>query len=272
MKKISLLALIVLSFMACKNDTSKPETKPESSIKTQNTESENNKKEPISFVNAIETAHKKEAFLKEAAVQFELILSFGGNEILNGLATFSTDSSEGKIEMTNGDVIIYKEDQVYYSPSITNTQRIRFNAYTWSYFFLFPYKLSDEGTIWNSYPETQLGGEKYSTKKLSFEANTGDAPDDWYVVYANPNSNLVEVAAYIVTAGKTKAEAEADPHAIKYEDFIGIKNIPFARKWTFWEWDSELGLTQQIGEGTIKNITFLNDDKLFEVPQHFKKI
>ena len=53
MKKISLLALIVLSFMACKNDTSKTETNPESSIKTQNTESENNKKEPISFVNAI---------------------------------------------------------------------------------------------------------------------------------------------------------------------------------------------------------------------------
>tara|TARA_R110002012_G_scaffold319389_2_gene539792 strand:- start:179015 stop:179824 length:810 start_codon:yes stop_codon:yes gene_type:complete len=269
MKKICLFAFLVISFIACKNNTSKPENDNEND---QIISSDTINTTEIPFVNAIEKAHQKEAFLKESAIQFELVLNFGGNEILNGLATFSTDSSEGKIEMTNGDVIIYKEDQVYYSPSITNTQRVRFNAYTWSYFFMLPYKLNDEGTIWSSYSETQLGDEKYNTKHLSFKANTGDAPDDWFVIYSNLNSNLVEVAAYIVTAGKTKAEAEADPHAIRYEDFVGVKNIPFARKWTFWEWDSKLGLTKQIGEGTLKNITFLEVENSFEVPQNFKKI
>ncbi|MGY0392787.1 hypothetical protein ACW5R3_09560 [Bizionia sp. KMM 8389] len=269
MKKITLLTLLTISLFACKNDakdansqTQEPNETVEETVLT----------EVNPFVNAIETVHQKEAFLNESAVQFQLAVSFGGNEILNALTTLSTDSTEGKFEMSNGDVIIYKKDQVFYSPSIKNTERVRFNAYTWSYFFLFPYKLSDAGTVWESYPNSQLGDVDYNVEKLSFEGDLGDTPDDWYVVYANKNSNLLEVAAYIVTAGKTTEEAEADPHAIKYEDFASVNNIPFARHWTFWGWETELGLTKQIGEANLSDIKFIDSDNAFEVPAHYLKI
>lgn len=264
MKHIFMLTCLLLCSTACKETTNKKASQ-KTEISKKNTTN--------SFVTSIETSHKKTAFLKESVVQFQISILFEGNEILNGSASFATDSSKGKLELSNGDVIIYSHNQVYYSPSITNTQRVRFNAYTWNYFFLFPYKLSDEGTVWHSYTNSELDGGKYNAQKLTFEANTGDAPDDWYVVYANKNSNLIEAAAYIVTSGKTIEEAEADPHAIKYEDFASVKNIPIARKWTFWEWKENLGLTKQIGEATLKNITFIEEDStLFEVPKGFLKI
>ncbi|WP_104734123.1 DUF6503 family protein [Hanstruepera ponticola] len=264
MTKYLFLTCLFLCITACKNDSTKNNSTDELS-------SSNSELSINTFVSSIEKAHKKEHFLKESAIQLQLNIQFGGNERLNGTVTFSTDSSKGKLELSNGDTIIYIDNEVFYSPSITNTQRIRFDAYTWSYFLLFPYKLSDDGTVWNSYPNSQLGDIKYNAQKLSFKSGVGDAPDDWYVVYSNPNSNLLEVAAYIVTSGKTIEEAEADPHAIKYEDFVAVNNIPFARKWTFWEWEAKLGLTHQIGEATLKNIKFIEDQKLFEVPQDFLK-
>jgi hypothetical protein len=32
----------------------------------------------------------------------------------------------------------------------------------------------------------------YLTEKLTFKSGTGDAPDDWYVVYADKKTNLLE--------------------------------------------------------------------------------
>jgi hypothetical protein len=47
----------------------------------------------------------------------------------------------------------------------------------------------------------------YLTEKLTFKSGTGDAPDDWYVVYADKKTNLLETA-YIVTLKAGKEEAE----------------------------------------------------------------
>jgi hypothetical protein len=37
---------------------------------------------------------------------------------------------------------------------------------------------------------------KYLTEKLTFKSGTGDAPDDWYVVYADKKTNLLEKHRY----------------------------------------------------------------------------
>eukprot|EP00903_Cladosiphon_okamuranus_P000645 g643.t1 len=102
-----------------------------------------------------------------------------------------------------------------------------------------------------------LSDKVYLTSKLSFEPGTGDAPDDWYVLYADPDSKLLQVAAYIVTAGKDKAEAEKDPHAIEYLNYQNTGGIPIATEWKFWGWQADQGLTDQLG--VIKVLTHHND-------------
>ncbi|MEO1714011.1 MAG: hypothetical protein AAFU60_11830, partial [Bacteroidota bacterium] len=120
---------------------------------------------------------------------------------------------------------------------------------------------------------TPIARKDYRSEKLSFEASIGDAPEDWYIIYANPSTNLLEVAAYIVTANKSVEEAEADPHAIEYTDFTTVEEIPFAQRWVFWEWREEQGLTQELGSGEVSNIKLLiAAPMLQDVPEGFVEV
>ena len=213
--------------------------------------------EEETFVQKTEKAHEIEAFKKQEAIQFDIKITFGGKERLDGKVTLLTNSSKGLIAFKNGTKIIYNQDKVYYSPEITDTKGIRFDAYTWAYFFMFPYKMSDQGTIWKNYENKEKDALNYNSQRLTFESGTGDAPDDWYVVYTNKKNNLVNKAAYIVTAHNSKEEAEKNPHAIKYSDYQVFDSIPIATQWSFWEWIAGTGLTKEIGNAQLSGIKFI---------------
>lgn len=216
--------------------------------------------ETFTFTKKIEKAHQTKEFLSNEAIQFNLKLEFGGTERINAQIKMLTNSSKGVITYANGAKIIFDRDKVFYSPTIPNAASVRFDAYTWSYFFLFPHKLSDPGTIWTAYTNSEKDNENYYTEKLTFTSGTGDAPDDWYVVYANATSNLIEKAAYIVTLQSDKEAAEKNPHAIQYLDYKEISGIPIATKWVFWGWEEGKGLTDELGHATLTNIQFVKVD------------
>lgn len=227
--------------------------------------------EKENFVEKIEKAHQKTDFLAKQAVQFDFKLEFGGKERMDAQFTILTNSSQGVIEYKNGSKIIFDKDKVFYTEGIPNEKSVRFDAFTWEYFFLFPYKLSDPGTIWTAYENKEKNHEEYLTEKLTFESGTGDAPDDWYVVYVDKTTNLIEKAAYIVTANGNKEEAEKNPHAIQYLDYKKIDGIPIATKWVYWEWKKGEGLTNKIGNASLTNIKFVTvDEETFRIDSSFK--
>jgi len=187
------------------------------------------------FASNIESAHKKGLYTKSYATQFDIEIEFGGNE-----------------------------------PGLKK-EKVRFDAYTWSYFFQFPYKLADQGTIWTDYKSET---DEYESKKLSFSAGTGDAPDDWYVIYTNPKTGLINHSAYIVTAHGTKEEAEKHPHAIEYTDYKEINGIPVAHSWTFKNWNKDSGLGSKIGSAKVSNVTFIASEEglIFDVLEKYQEI
>lgn len=261
MKNI-LIILVIITLTGCKK-----EVKNDSVIENNETQIIENRTNP--FTNAIETAHKKEAFLNNKTIRFDIDLTFGGRQILDATISVSTNSEYSIIEMKNGENIYIHNDKVYCSPGLKDDCSVRFSAYTWSYFFLFPYKLNDEGTKWASYASSEPE-KRFNTSKLTFEANIGDAPEDWYILYSDKNTNIIDHAAYIVTLGKTTEEAEKDPHAIQYLDYKSINGIPFAHNWMFWEWRTEEGLTNKIGSATLSNIRFIGDLKTdFKIPDGY---
>lgn len=211
----------------------------------------------LAFVEETEAAHELDAFSSHETISFDIIVEFGGSQRLKARMTLGTDSGAGLIEYDNGQKLLFKGDELYSTNGLSEKKGLRFTAYTWSYFFLFPYKLSDAGTNWEDYVANhRIGDKAHDTAKLTFEAGTGDAPDDWYIAYGDPDTHLIEVAAYIVTAGASQAEAEEDPHAIKYEDYRLIDGVPIAHEWTFWSWRSERGLTDRLGQASIHNVRF----------------
>jgi len=217
-------------------------------------------------IEQIEKAHKKSTVIENNAVAFDITLNFGGNEVLSGTITLAGNSSKGLIQLKDGSEILYLEDKVYYSDPEKNPRSMRFTAYTWSYFLLFPYKLSDPGTNWGDLEQRELAGKTFDFQKLTFDAGTGDAPDDWYLMYSDPKNHLIEYAAYIVTAGSTQSEAEEDPHAIQYADYKEVDGVPFAHNWTFWEWREQEGLTKELGNAQLSNFRFVGKtEDLFSI-------
>ncbi|UQD57344.1 hypothetical protein [Flavobacterium sp. K5-23] len=226
---------------------------------------------PETFTEKTEKAHQKEIFSIKQAIQFDLKLDFGGQERMDAKFTILTNSTEGVIEFKNGSKIVYNNDKVYYSPTIPNEEAVRFDAFTWGYFFLFPYKLTDPGTIWNPYTNNEKDKDNFNSEKLTFKSGTGDAPDDWYVVYTDIKTNLLAKAAYIVTIGGNKEEAEKNPHAIQYLDYKEIDGVQVATKWVFWGWKEGTGLTDEIGHAALTNIKFVTvDESTFKTDANFK--
>ncbi|WP_418262409.1 hypothetical protein [Flavobacterium faecale] len=225
------------------------------------------------FVAKAEKAHQKEAFNSQEAIQFDFKLFFGGKERMDATLTLLTNSSKGLIEFRNGAKIIYDHDKVFYSPDVPSEKSVRFDAYTWSYFFLFPYKMSDGGTIWSPYNNPATNKEQYETQKLTFASGTGDAPEDWYVVYTNQETHLVEQLAYIVTANASKTEAEKEPHGIQYKNFQTVNGIPFATEWQFCGWSEEKEFGENIGNASLTNIKFITvEADTFTPGKDFKTI
>ena len=222
MKFIYTLAFSALLFTSCNSATEE----------NTNTYTESN----VEFVKKADIAHHTKAFYEKEAVSFDLHLDFGGKPRMHGKLTMLTNSRKGIFELEDGNTIIYNDGKVYHSPGVAKPDKVRFDAYTWSYFFLFPYKMGDQGTVWSDFPTKEMNGTTYDVNKLTFEANTGDAPDDWYVVYTDKETNLVATAAYIVTFSKSQTEAEQNPHAITYSKYKEVDGIPVATEWTFSDW------------------------------------
>lgn len=223
----------------------------------------------LTFVEEVEQAHKKEAFLSHQVIVFDLDLFFGGQSRLSGKFFTKTNSKDALIIYNTGDTLIINNDNVYASSLFKKEKVLRFDAYTWTYFFLLPYKLSDQGAIIND-----MGlADAHKKAKLTFKENIGDAPDDWYMLHVDKQNNLLDYVAYIVTANKTKEEAEEDPHAIKYSSYIDVDGVPVSTQWEFFEWREGEELSKKLGEATVKNISFINEEEaFFKAPKHFIEI
>lgn len=224
----------------------------------------------LSPIETIEKAYKKDEFLSHNAIEVDMVISFGGKERLDAKMTFLTNSTKGKIELKDGSFLYYDGAKVFHSADLKNEKAARFDAYTWMYFLLFPNKLDDQGTIWSDVESAQLNNKTYNSQRLTFEANTGDAPDDWYIVYSDPQTHLIDYVAYIVTVNKSTEAAEADPHAIGYSNFNMIDGIPVAHNWEFYEWSRTSGLGKVIGDATIRSAKFVKTTpNTFDIPEGF---
>lgn len=266
MKKIIVLSVITLIF-GCKETSKKVE---EAVVEVKKQVVKGN-----SFTSSIEKAHQKDVFLSKNAISYNIEVAFGGSTILDGMVTQLTNGAKIRIDEKNGTKVIFDNKETFICPKDAVDPMARFHIFTWAYFFSLPYKLNDDGTIWSGVSNRNWGKAKfmYPTAKLTFEAGTGDAPDDWYVVYKHPETDVLEGAAYIVSFGKDLATAEKEPHAIKFSNFTTVDGVPFATNWTFHMWSEAEGYGDQIGEAKLTNIKFLgNIEALFNRPENSKLI
>lgn len=250
---------ILLSLSACMNDT------PGDGAKDQRTD----------LVRAIETAHHKTEYLSNATISFDIELHWGGGKALQANVLQRTDGTRIRVRKTTGSDILFDGADKWLTTAGQEDPNARFDLFTWHYFFSLPWKLSDPGTRWQPLPDRVLEGYDCRSGRLSFEPGTGDAPDDWYLVFSDKKDGLLRGAVYIVTYGGKDAEAAGkNPHAIIYSDFRPVEGIPIAHTWTFYGWDTDsLDKKEALGTAVIRNVHFAAENpEDFAVPAGAKKI
>lgn len=225
------------------------------------------------FVAPIERAHSAAIWRQKEAFQSGIAVRFGGNTILEGRMLTTPSMSRTRLEIASGAVAIWDGEDAWVSPGAAEFPEARFHALTWPYFLSAPMKLRDPGARVGPSGSKELRGERFDTAKLTFDPGVGDTPDDWYVLYRSPESGRLHAMAYIVTFGTIREEAEKEPHAVTYDDYVNVEEVPIPTRWTFWMWNEEQGIHgEPIGEVTLENPSFVAPEAgAFAVPEDARK-
>lgn len=263
-KLLFLLIIVFILIAGCADSTSSSESYTE--VKQHQA--------PNDFVSAIESAENFKTYSTYDGLAFDLKLIWGGKEGLNANIVSKTNSS--KVKMTDGEnsTAIYDGKKIWLSPATAKWQGARFDLFTWQYFFMAPFKLSDPGTRWEMLGKKELNGKQYDTAKLSFSEGTGDADKDWYIIFKDPETNLVKAMAYIVTFSRSQEEAEKSPSIILYDDYQTINDVKFPTSWTFRKWKETDGVYGDIrGTAQINNVKLIKDvESDFLIPADARKL
>ena len=75
----------------------------------------------------------------------------------------------------------------------------RFWSLTPYYFVGLPFVLADEGIEFEAMEPTELEGSTYDLVRVTFAEGTGDAAEDFYVLYLNPDNGQLDALRYVVS-------------------------------------------------------------------------
>ena len=227
------------------------------------------------FAQLIEEAHAKTLWMTKEAIKFDLVVEFGGNTIIDGTMTMLTSTGKTRIDLKDSinTVLIFNGEKSFISPANSTFGGARFHLLTWSYFLAAPFKLNDPGSKLEEQGNKNMFGTEVPVARLTFESGTGDTPDDWYIVFKNPDDGTLSALSYIVTFGKSVEQANSDPHAVVYKDYELIDGILLSKTWDFYGWTEENGFSKEtIGKVTLSNIQFISTSEAdFNVSENSKE-
>ncbi len=225
------------------------------------------------FAASIEQAHGASAWRARRALQSSIVVQFGSATAIDGTMLMETNGARSRFELKDGTILVFDGDHAWVSPAAASFARARFHTRTWPYFLAAPMKLRDPGTTLELSGSRDLFGKACATAKLSFEAGVGDSPDDWYVIYQDPETKRLSGLAYVVTYGKSLEEAEKEPHAVRYENFVTVDGVMIPTEWSFWLWSEAEGFYgNPIGKVTLSDVRFADPpDSAFAKPEDAKE-
>lgn len=111
------------------------------------------------------------------------------------------------------------------------------------YFFALPFVLADPGITYEDLGKRPFDGKDYDVVKVGYKEGVGEAPEDQYLLYLDPDTHRLHLLLYSVTY--FNAENATRYNAAIYEDWQEVYDLWVPRKMTSHQWDAE---AEQIGE------------------------
>jgi hypothetical protein len=146
------------------------------------------------------------------------------------------------------------------------------NARFWSltpyYFVAMPFVLADPGVNLALDGQMTAEGETYDLVRVTFDAGTGDAPDDYYVLLLDPETDRVGGVRYVVSYPGFFPEGGTTPERLMlYEGAQTASGITLQEGFRSFAWTAD-GVGEPAAQGTVSDVRFVPDapDSLFAMP------
>lgn len=220
MKKIALLAIAFIALSSCNNETTPKAQEvvvPKTPIKT--------------FPTTITKVLDAHGGFEKWNEMNNLCFTLPKGE-LEEIHTVDLKSRKTRIETKDytlgfdGNKVWLEQDTIAFDPS-----RARFYHNLMFYFYAMPFVLSDDGITYTEVPPLKMDGKSYIGTKISYSDGVGDAPDDNYILYSDPDTNQMTWLAYTVTyGGDGPSERYSFIKYAKWETTNGLK-LPTELQW-----------------------------------------
>ena len=143
----------------------------------------------------------------------------------------------------------------------------RFLALLNYYFLNLPWLARDSGVILGEPGKATLWKDaiEYITVKMTFGAEVGDTPDDYYILYIDPKTYRLKACEYIVTyASILPPDAKATPpHVLVYDAFSTVEGFVVPTRYSIFDKNHSLIATCEIRNWSF---TKLFDTKRMTIP------
>ncbi|WP_405293826.1 hypothetical protein [Algibacter sp. Ld11] len=283
---------LVLTIIACKQ-TNKVE--PVANLQVEPIEEEYDI--PVSWVEKrVESANKKLNATEAGKVLWSAMEAHGGlaKWFSNGYLSFQFNYQplNGKTARNSYQTIDTWSNKARHN-SVTDTESIfgwdgkeawlkakdstsfaydtQFWALTPLYFSGQPFVLDGEGVNLELLPELEFQGATQKVIKATYDAGIGSAPDDYYVLYVNAETNLVDAFKYIVSYPDYFPNGGHAPEKITVtQGTTTVDGIVFATGFkTYWSTNDKDGLGEYITKIDVSDISFSPtvEDNFFSKPE-----
>lgn len=138
----------------------------------------------------------------------------------------------------------------------------RFYMWTPFYFFAMPFVFGDAGAISESLGKKAYEGTEYDVVKVTFQKNTGDSPDDFYLAYIDAMSHRLKLVSYVVTypaLRKGRPLDQLEAHAIVFQDWQEVGGLAVPKTGKFYMWKAEKTEGDPLGTIEFSNVKFSPD-------------
>ncbi|MDN3664616.1 hypothetical protein ACFFU1_00135 [Algibacter miyuki] len=198
-----------------------------------------------------------------------------GKGIRDSYQTINTWSNQARHNSITDPTSIYgwdgEEAWIKAKDSTSFTYDTEFWALTPLYFSGQPFVLDGQGVNLELLPEIEFQGATQKVVKATYDAGVGSAPDDYYILYINAKTNLVDAFKYIVSYPKYFPDGGHAPEKITVtQGTTTVDGIVFATGFkTYWSTDDKDGLGEYITKIDVSDISFSPtvEDNFFSKPE-----
>tara|TARA_R110002124_G_scaffold69830_2_gene187463 strand:- start:165 stop:1073 length:909 start_codon:yes stop_codon:yes gene_type:complete len=158
--------------------------------------------------------------------------------------------------------------------STTFKYNLRFWALTPLYLAAQPLVLDGEGVNLELLPQTNYKGMPQDVVKVTFDSGTGDAPDDYYILYLDAKTHLLSALRYIVSYPGYFPNGGNNPE--KFMELVSrttVNGISFPLKFnTYWSKDDGQPKGEPITTIELSDIEFQSEleENFFGQPEGAK--